>query len=113
MTLAAVAFTKAMLRKQIMISTTSVGPGCSQPLMTAAAVASVTIDSPGRCSAATSSPIERLDPVLQQIEHFVDPTVSICDAFKPVVRYCGSHTRARSRSSARCRRRWRPCWMRL
>jgi 3D-(3,5/4)-trihydroxycyclohexane-1,2-dione acylhydrolase (decyclizing) len=28
-----------------------------------------------------------VDPVLQQVETFRDPTVSICDAFKPVVRY--------------------------
>ena len=27
------------------------------------------------------------DPVLQQVEHFGDPTVTVNDAFKPVTRY--------------------------
>ena len=91
MTLAAVAFTKAMLRKQIMISTTSVGPGCSN-LMTAAAVASVN-RLPLLMLCGDYFAHRTVDPVLQQIETFVDPTVSICDAFKPVVRYWDRITR--------------------
>jgi len=85
MTLAAVAFAKAQLRQQIMISTTSVGPGCSN-LLTAAAVASVN-RLPLLMLCGDTFAHRTVDPVLQQIETFVDPTVSICDAFKPVVRY--------------------------
>ena len=33
------------------------------------------------------------DPVLQQVEHFGDPTISVNDAFKPVVRYWDRITR--------------------
>ena len=85
MTLAAVAFTKARLRKQIMVSTTSVGPGCSN-LLTAAAVASVN-RLPLLMLCGDYFAHRAVDPVLQQIETFTDPTVSICDAFKPIVRY--------------------------
>lgn len=85
MTLAAIAFAKARLRKQIMIATTSVGPGCSN-LMTAAAVASVN-RLPLLMLCGDYFAHRAVDPVLQQIETFTDPTVSICDAFKPVVRF--------------------------
>lgn len=85
MALAAIAFTKARLRRQIMIATTSVGPGCSN-LMTAAAVASVN-RLPLLMLCGDYFAHRAVDPVLQQIETFTDPTVSICDAFKPVVRY--------------------------
>jgi len=85
MTLAAIAYAKAKLRKQIMIATTSVGPGCSN-LMTAAAVASVN-RLPLLMLCGDYFAHRAVDPVLQQIETFTDPTVSICDAFKPVVRY--------------------------
>ena len=33
------------------------------------------------------------DPVLQQVEHFGDPTISVNDAFKPVTRYWDRITR--------------------
>lgn len=85
MTLAAIAFAKARLRKQIMIATTSVGPGCSN-LLTAAAVASVN-RLPLLMLCGDYFAHRAVDPVLQQIETFTDPTVSICDAFKPVVRF--------------------------
>lgn len=85
MALAGIAYSKAKLRQQIMIATTSVGPGCSN-LMTAAAVASVN-RIPLLMLCGDYFAHRAVDPVLQQIETFVDPTVSICDAFKPVVRY--------------------------
>jgi len=85
MALAGIAFSKAKLRQQIMIATTSVGPGCSN-LMTAAAVASVN-RIPLLMLCGDYFAHRAVDPVLQQIETFTDPTVSICDAFKPVVRY--------------------------
>lgn len=85
MALAGIAYSKAKLRQQIMIATTSVGPGCSN-LMTAAAVASVN-RIPLLMLCGDYFAHRAVDPVLQQIETFTDPTVSICDAFKPVVRY--------------------------
>lgn len=85
MALAAVAYSKAKLRKQIMIASTSVGPGCSN-LLTAAAVASVN-RIPLLMFSGDYFVHRAVDPVLQQIETFSDPTVSVCDAFKTVVRY--------------------------
>ncbi len=85
MALAGIAYSKATLRKQIMIATTSVGPGCTN-LMTAAAVASVN-RLPLLMLCGDYFAHRAVDPVLQQIETFSDPTVSVCDAFKPVVRY--------------------------
>ena len=85
MALAGIAYSKAKLRGQIMIATTSIGPGCSN-LMTAAAVASVN-RIPLLMLCGDYFAHRAVDPVLQQIETFVDPTVSISDAFKPVVRY--------------------------
>lgn len=85
MALAGIAYSKAKLRRQIMIATTSIGPGCSN-LMTAAAVASVN-RIPLLMLCGDYFTHRAVDPVLQQIETFDDPTVSISDAFKPVVRY--------------------------
>jgi 3D-(3,5/4)-trihydroxycyclohexane-1,2-dione acylhydrolase (decyclizing) len=85
MALAAIAYTKAKRRRQIMIATSSIGPGAMN-FMTAAGVAH-----------ANRLPIlflsgdifanRRPDPVLQQVEHFNNPTVSVNDAFKAVTRY--------------------------
>lgn len=85
MALAGIAYSKAVLRQQIMIATTSVGPGCTN-LLTAAAVASVN-RLPLLMLCGDYFAHRAVDPVLQQIETFTDPTVSVCDAFKPVVRY--------------------------
>ena len=85
MALAGIAYSKAMLRKQIMVATTSVGPGCSN-FLTAAAVASVN-RIPLLMLSGDYFAHRAVDPVLQQVESFTDPTVSVCDAFKPVVRY--------------------------
>lgn len=91
MGLAGVAFAKARLRRQIMVATTSVGPGCSN-LLTAAAVAHVN-RIPLLMLCGDYFAHRAVDPVLQQIETFADPTVSVCDAFKPVVRYWDRITR--------------------
>ena len=88
MALAGIAFSKATLRKQIMVATTSVGPGCSN-LLTAAAVASVN-RIPLLMLSGDYFAHRAVDPVLQQVETFTDPTVSVCDAFKPVVQVLGS-----------------------
>ena len=82
---AAIAYTKAMRRRRMMICTTSVGPGATN-MVTAAALAHVNrlpvLLLPGDTFA------NRLpDPVLQQVESFSDPTITANDCFRPVSRY--------------------------
>ena len=82
---AAVAFAKAHARRRMMACTTSIGPGASN-MVTAAAVAHVNrlplLLLPGDIFAD-----RRPDPVLQQLEVFGDPTLSVNDCFRPVSRY--------------------------
>ena len=85
MALAAIGFAKAKRRRQIMIATSSIGPGATN-MVTAAGLAH-----------ANRLPIlilsgdifvnRRPDPVLQQVEHFGNPTISVNDSFKAVTRY--------------------------
>jgi 3D-(3,5/4)-trihydroxycyclohexane-1,2-dione acylhydrolase (decyclizing) len=85
MALAAIGFGKAKLRRQIMIATTSVGPGATN-MVTAAGVAHA-----NRLPVlliAGDTYVNRLpDPVLQQVEHFGNPSISVNDSFKPVCRF--------------------------
>jgi len=85
MALAAIAYGKARLRRQIMIATTSVGPGAVN-MVTAAGVAHANrLPVLFLCG---DTYVNRLpDPVLQQVEHFHDPSLSVNDCFKPVSRY--------------------------
>ncbi|MFC3884583.1 3D-(3,5/4)-trihydroxycyclohexane-1,2-dione acylhydrolase (decyclizing) [Bacillus songklensis] len=82
---AAVAFAKQKHRRQIMACTASVGPG-SANMVTAAATASANnipvLLLPGDVF-ATRQP----DPVLQQIEHTHDLSISTNDAFRAVSKY--------------------------
>src|SRR6202050_1328097 len=82
---AAVGYAKAHRRQRICVATSSVGPGATN-MVTAAAVAQ-----PNRLPVLFLSGDvyhHRIPhPVLQQVEHFGDPTVSVNDAFKPVTRY--------------------------
>ncbi|MDP9199361.1 MAG: thiamine pyrophosphate-binding protein, partial [Pseudomonadota bacterium] len=91
MALAAVAFAKASRRRRMMACTTSVGPGATN-LVTAAAVAHANrlpvLLLPGDTFAN-----RRPDPVLQQLEHFGDPTVTANDCLRPVSRYWDRITR--------------------
>ena len=88
---AAIAFAKASNRGRAMAVTTSIGPGATN-LVTAAAVAHVNrlpvLLLPGDVFANRGP-----DPVLQQIEHFQDGTVSANDCFRPVSRYFDRITR--------------------
>lgn len=85
MALAAVAYAKAKRRRQIMIATTSIGPGAAN-MVTAAGTAFANRLPVLLLSGDTFA--SRLpDPVLQQVEHFGDPTVTVNDAFKAVTRY--------------------------
>lgn len=82
---AAAAYSKAHRRQRICVATSSIGPGATN-MVTAAAVAH-----------ANRLPVLFLSgdvfhhrlphPVLQQVEHFDDPTVSVNESFKPVTRY--------------------------
>ncbi|MDR5875813.1 3D-(3,5/4)-trihydroxycyclohexane-1,2-dione acylhydrolase (decyclizing) [Vreelandella gomseomensis] len=82
---AAIAFAKANNRQRLMAATSSIGPGATN-MVTAAALAHANrlpiLLLPGD-TFATREP----DPVLQQVEHFGDPTITVNDCFRPVSRY--------------------------
>ena len=85
MALAAIGFAKAKRRRQIMVALASIGPGAAN-MVTAAG-----------CAMANRLPVlflagdvfanRRPDPVLQQVEHFNNPTTTVNDAFRAVTRY--------------------------
>ncbi|QFI19822.1 3D-(3,5/4)-trihydroxycyclohexane-1,2-dione acylhydrolase (decyclizing) (plasmid) [Klebsiella aerogenes] len=85
MAFAAVGFAKAMVRRQIMVVTASIGPGTTN-LLTAAGVAH-TSRLPMLMICGDSFARRHPDPVMQQVEHFNDPTQTVNDAFKAVSRY--------------------------
>lgn len=85
MALAAVAFAKAKRRRQVMVATSSVGPG-STNMVTAAAVAHAN-RLPLLLISGDTFASRIPDPVLQQVEHFDEPSLTVSDAFKPVTRY--------------------------
>jgi 3D-(3,5/4)-trihydroxycyclohexane-1,2-dione acylhydrolase (decyclizing) len=85
MALAAVGFAKAMRRRQLMAATSSVGPGAMN-MVTAAAVAHAN-RLPLLLLAGDTFNSRIPDPVLQQVEHFHQPSMSVNDAFRPVTRY--------------------------
>jgi 3D-(3,5/4)-trihydroxycyclohexane-1,2-dione acylhydrolase (decyclizing) len=112
MAFAAVGFAKAMVRRQIMVVTASIGPGTTN-LLTAAGVAH-TSRLPLLMICGDSFARRRPDPVMQQVEHFNDPTQTVNDAFKAVSRYWDritypeqlSLSAAGGRHHARSRRLW-------
>ena len=76
MALAGVAYAKAKRRRQIMVATSSIGPGCTN-LLTAAATAHANRLPILLLSGDTFA--NRLpDPVLQQVENFHNPTMTVC-----------------------------------
>ncbi|RZS36414.1 3D-(3,5/4)-trihydroxycyclohexane-1,2-dione hydrolase [Herbihabitans rhizosphaerae] len=91
MALAAVGYAKATQRRQVGVVTSSIGPGALN-MVTAAGVAHANrlplLLLPGD-TFATRAP----DPVLQQVEHFGDPTTTVNDAFRAVSRYFDRITR--------------------
>ncbi len=91
MALAALGFAKAKKRRQIMVATSSIGPGAAN-MVTAAGVGH-TNRLPVLLLAGDYFASRAPDPVLQQVEHFGDPTISVNDAFKAVVRYWDRITR--------------------
>ena len=91
MALAAVAYAKATERRQIMAATSSIGPGALN-MVTAAGLAHANrlpvLLLPGDTFTGRGP-----DPVLQQVEHYGDPTTTVNDAFRPVSRYFDRITR--------------------
>lgn len=85
MALAAIGYSKAMRGRRIMIATSSIGPGCTNMVTAAAAAHANRL--PLLMFSGDTFQHRIVDPVLQQIEVFEDPTVTVCDAFKPVSRY--------------------------
>jgi 3D-(3,5/4)-trihydroxycyclohexane-1,2-dione acylhydrolase (decyclizing) len=91
MALAGVAYAKAKRRRQIMVATSSVGPGATN-MVTAAGVAHSN-RLPLLLIAGDSFTSRLPDPVLQQVEHFGDPTMTVNDSFRAVTRYWDRITR--------------------
>ncbi|HEV7975545.1 3D-(3,5/4)-trihydroxycyclohexane-1,2-dione acylhydrolase (decyclizing) [Amycolatopsis sp.] len=91
MALAAVGYAKATHRRQVGVVTSSIGPGALN-MVTAAGVAHANrlpvLLLPGDTFTSRAP-----DPVLQQVEHFNDPTATVNDAFRAVSRYFDRITR--------------------
>ena len=85
MALAAIAYAKAHRRRRIMVATSSIGPGATN-MVTAAAVA-LANRLPLLLLAGDTFNSRIPDPVLQQVEHFGAPAVTVNDSFRSVVRY--------------------------
>lgn len=85
MALAALAFAKAKKRRQLMVATSSIGPGATN-MVTAAGLGHAN-RLPVLLIGGDVFANRRPDPVMQQVEHFGDPTVTVNDAFKAVTRY--------------------------
>lgn len=85
MAMAATAFARARQRRQVMVATSSIGPGATN-MITAAGVAH-TNRLPLLLISGDVYVTRRPDPVLQQVEHFHDPGLTVNDAFKTVTRY--------------------------
>ena len=91
MALAAAAYGRATDRRQVMVATSSVGPGALN-MVTAAGLAMANrlplLLLPGDTFTGRGP-----DPVLQQVEHYGDPTTTVNDAFRVVSRYYDRITR--------------------
>ncbi len=85
MALAAVGFAKAKRRRQIMVATSSIGPGALN-MVTAAGTAHAN-RLPVLLIAGDTFTNRLPDPVLQQVEHYNNPSITVNDAFKAVTRY--------------------------
>lgn len=82
---AAAAYAKYHLRRRMMFCTASAGPGTSNLLTSAALAHANRLPVLMLCG---DTYVTRLpDPVLQQLEHFNDPTLGVNDAFRSVTRY--------------------------
>ena len=85
MAMAAVAYAKQKLRKRFMFATASAGPGTTNMLTSAAIAHANRLPLLLLCGDTYATRLP--DPVLQQVEHFGDPTFGVTDAFKSVSRF--------------------------
>lgn len=85
MALAAVAFAKATRRRQIMVASSSVGPGATNMVTAAGAAMANRLPVLFLCGDTFQSRIP--DPVLQQVEHPGVPSTTVNDAFRAVTRF--------------------------
>lgn len=82
---AAAAYAKYHLRRRFMLCTASAGPGTANLLTSAALAHANRLPMLMLCGDAFLTRLP--DPVLQQLEHFGNPTLGVNDAFKAVSRY--------------------------
>jgi 3D-(3,5/4)-trihydroxycyclohexane-1,2-dione acylhydrolase (decyclizing) len=85
MAMAGIAYAKAVRRRQIMVATSSIGPGAMN-MVTAAAIA-LANRLPLLIISGDTFANRIPDPVLQQVEHFGAPSTTVNDAFRAVTRY--------------------------
>lgn len=85
MAMAAIGFAKQKLRRQFMFATSSAGPGSTNMVTSAAIAHANRLPLLLLCGDTFSTRLP--DPVLQQVEHFHNPTISVNEAFQPVTRY--------------------------
>ena len=85
MAMAGIAYAKQKLRQRFMFVTASAGPGTTN-MVTAAAIAH-TNRLPLLMLCGDGYATRLPDPVLQQVEHFSSPAISVTDSFKSVTRY--------------------------
>jgi 3D-(3,5/4)-trihydroxycyclohexane-1,2-dione acylhydrolase (decyclizing) len=85
MALAAIGYAKAMRRRQVMVATSSIGPGATN-MVTAAGVAMAN-RLPVLLLSGDTFGSRIPDPVLQQVEHFGSPSTTVNDSFRAVTRY--------------------------
>lgn len=85
MAMAAVAYAKQQLRQRFMFATSSAGPGTTN-MLTSAGIAH-TNRLPLLMLSGDAFVTRLPDPVLQQVEHTGNPSLSVNDAFKSVARY--------------------------
>ncbi len=88
---AAIAFAKQTRRQQMMVVSSSIGPGATN-MVTPAALAHVN-RLPVLFLPGDTFMHRRPDPVLQQVENFGDPNINANDCFKPVSRYFDRFTK--------------------
>jgi len=85
MAMAAIGYAKQQLRRRFMFATSSAGPGTTNMLTSAGIAHTNRLPLLLLCG---DTFVTRLpDPVLQQVEHGHDPSLSVNDAFKSVSRY--------------------------
>ena len=91
MALAAIGYAKAARRRQVMVATSSIGPGALN--MVTAAGAAMANRLPLLLLVGDTHTSRVPDPVLQQVEHPGAPSVTANDAFRAVSRYWDRITR--------------------